>query len=146
MISFILSLAICLIWIGVILKIEKKRFDILIWFLDIPIPYVTFLTLKCDKFLKSFTAMKDIMNEDKTDELFEEYVDKRDQGENEIEEQQKARKSLIARHKKKKLLSRLDFSFLKYFLLIVVCCAFSCFSYISINNVVISAKFMKPQY
>lgn len=78
--AFILSLAVCLIWIGVILKIEKKRFDILIWFLDIPIPYVTFLTLKCDKFLKSYTTMKDIMNEDKTDELFEEYVDKRDQG------------------------------------------------------------------
>ena len=66
-VAVILSFIICLIWIGVILKIEKKRFDILIWFLDIPIPYVTFLTFKCDKFLKSFSGMKEIINEDKTD-------------------------------------------------------------------------------
>lgn len=55
----VISLAMALIWIYVKLKIEKKRFDILIWFLDIPIPYVTFLCYRCDKFLKSFTGMKE---------------------------------------------------------------------------------------
>jgi|JI6StandDraft_1071083.scaffolds.fasta_scaffold08146_4 hypothetical protein len=54
----LLSLAIVLAWVYVKLRIEKKRFDILIWFLDIPIPHVTYLCSRCDKYLKSFTGMK----------------------------------------------------------------------------------------
>ena len=101
--AVLLSLSLMMICVFQILKIEKKRFDILIWFLDIPIPYVTHLTQKCDKFIKSFGGMKNVIPEDRAEELFEEYVDKKNQGMNEIEEEQKARKSLISKHKKKKL-------------------------------------------
>lgn len=104
-------------WIYIKLRIEKKRFDILIWFLDIPIPYVTFLCSRCDKYLKSFTGMKESISKGNQEEenYFEEYVDKKDQLEEEIEEQQKARRTLVARHKKKTLLSKLDCTYFKYF-------------------------------
>jgi hypothetical protein len=64
----LLSLAVIFVWIYIKLRIEKKRFDILIWFLDIPIPYVTFLCNRCDKYLKSFTGMKESMNKSNQDE------------------------------------------------------------------------------
>lgn len=39
-------------WIYICLLLEKKKYDIMIWFLDIPIPYVSHLLSHCDKYLK----------------------------------------------------------------------------------------------
>jgi hypothetical protein len=39
-------------WIYISLQLDKKKYDIMIWFLDIPIQYVTHLSLHCDKYLK----------------------------------------------------------------------------------------------
>ena len=47
-------------WIYVSLKIDKKRYDIMIWFLDIPIPYVTHLGSHCDQYLKQFVSVKEL--------------------------------------------------------------------------------------
>lgn len=48
----IISISMIILWISVSLMIDKKRFDIMIWFLDIPIPYVSHLGAHCDKYLK----------------------------------------------------------------------------------------------
>lgn len=58
----VLALAICMMmyWIYISLKIDKKRYDIMIWFLDIPIPYVTHLGNHCDKYLKQFVGVKEL--------------------------------------------------------------------------------------
>lgn len=45
-------------WIYIGLLIDKKRYDIMIWFLDIPVPYVTHLGSHCDKYLKEFATVK----------------------------------------------------------------------------------------
>lgn len=53
----------------------------MIWFLDIPIPYVTHLLLHCDKYLKQFVEIKELMekkiNVDEIDQnMYEEYNQK----------------------------------------------------------------------
>lgn len=64
-VTYILSSLVLLItilmmgyWIFISLKIDKKRYDIMIWFLDIPIPYVAHLGNHCDKYLKEFVSLK----------------------------------------------------------------------------------------
>jgi hypothetical protein len=47
-------------WIFISLKIDKKRYDIMIWFLDIPIPYVSHLGSHCDLYLKQFVTVKEL--------------------------------------------------------------------------------------
>lgn len=64
-------------WIYIGLLIDKKRYDIMIWFLDIPVPYVTHLGSHCDKYLKEFATVKELsvkgvpLEED--EESYEEY-------------------------------------------------------------------------
>ena len=48
-------------WIYISLQLDKKKYDIMIWFLDIPIPYVSHLSLHCDKYLKEFIGIKELM-------------------------------------------------------------------------------------
>ena len=47
-------------WIYISLKIDKKRYDIMIWFLDIPIPYVAHLGNHCDTFIKQYVSVKEL--------------------------------------------------------------------------------------
>jgi hypothetical protein len=47
-------------WVYIGLLIDKKRYDIMIWFLDIPVPYVAHLGNHCDKFLKEFVTVKEL--------------------------------------------------------------------------------------
>jgi len=47
-----------LVWIYNVLKMNQKRFDIMIWFLDIPTDYVVYLENNCNKFLKSYITIK----------------------------------------------------------------------------------------
>jgi hypothetical protein len=47
-------------WIYISLNIDKKRYDIMIWFLDIPVPYVAHLGNHCDKYLKEFVPVKEL--------------------------------------------------------------------------------------
>lgn len=49
---FLIAILMMAYWIFISLKIDKKRYDIMIWFLDIPIPYVAHLGNHCDKYLK----------------------------------------------------------------------------------------------
>jgi hypothetical protein len=53
-----LTISMMIYWIYISLKIDKKRYDIMIWFMDIPIPYVTHLGNHCDKYLKQFIGVK----------------------------------------------------------------------------------------
>ncbi len=48
-------------WIYICLLLQKKKYDIMIWFLDIPIPYVSHLLSHCDKYLKEFIGIKQLM-------------------------------------------------------------------------------------
>lgn len=47
-----IALSMIFFWIYICLLLEKKKYDIMIWFLDIPIPYVSHLLSHCDKYLK----------------------------------------------------------------------------------------------
>lgn len=47
-------------WIYISLLIDKKRYDIMIWFLDIPVNYVAYLGGHCDKFLKEFMTTREL--------------------------------------------------------------------------------------
>lgn len=60
--SFIVSGAFLLVWISIRLSIDKKKIGILLWFLDIPISYVSYLGDHCDSYLKNFISIKEVMN------------------------------------------------------------------------------------
>jgi hypothetical protein len=49
-----------LVWIYSTLKMNQKRFDIMIWFLDIPAEYVIYLGINCTKFLKGYIPIKEL--------------------------------------------------------------------------------------
>ncbi len=75
------TLLIIFFWIYICLLLEKKKYDIMIWFLDIPIPYVSHLLCHCDKYLKEFIGIKELMeksvNVDEIDEnQYQEYDQK----------------------------------------------------------------------
>lgn len=45
-------------WIYNIMKIDLKCFDIILWFLDIPVAYVSYLQVNCNTFLKTHIPVK----------------------------------------------------------------------------------------
>lgn len=47
-------------WVYNIMKIDQKRFDIMIWFLDIPIDYVVYLENNCNRFIKNYISIKEL--------------------------------------------------------------------------------------
>ena len=49
------------IWIYVVMKVDRKCSDIILWFLDIPIPYVTHLQVNCNTFIKSYLPVKELL-------------------------------------------------------------------------------------
>lgn len=59
-ISFVLSLTLFISWVYSRVTIDKKKNDILIWFLDIPIDYISYLSENCDRYLKKFLTIKEI--------------------------------------------------------------------------------------
>lgn len=73
-------------------------------------------------------------------------MDKKDQLEEEIEEQQKARKTLVARHKKKTLLSKLDGTYFKYFTLIIYFFIFTVANKILLYTNIYAMEIVRPQY
>lgn len=62
LLALILSFVFLTSWVYTRLKIDKKKADILLWFLDIPIPYVAYLGENCDHYLKTFVSIKEVMN------------------------------------------------------------------------------------
>ena len=43
------------------MMIDRKCSDIILWFLDIPITYVTYLQANCNTFLKTYTPVKELI-------------------------------------------------------------------------------------
>jgi hypothetical protein len=79
-----------LFWIYISLTIDKKRYDIMIWFLDIPIPYVSHLGTQCDLYLKQFLSIKELSQKgiplDEDEDNYEEFSNKKNNpNEEEIE-------------------------------------------------------------
>ena len=68
-------------WIFISLKVDKKRYDIMIWFLDIPIPYVTHLGNHCQIYLKQYMTVRELTQKgvplDEDEDDFEEFSAKR---------------------------------------------------------------------
>lgn len=68
-------------WIYIGLLIDKKRYDIMIWFLDIPVPYVAHLGNHCDKYLKEFATVKELTQRgislEEDEDAYEEYSNKK---------------------------------------------------------------------
>lgn len=60
--AFLVSCIFLGIWLYIRLQIDKKKSDILLWFLDIPISYVAYLGDNCDNYLKSFMGIKEVMS------------------------------------------------------------------------------------
>lgn len=117
-------------WIYIGVLIDKKRYDIMIWFLDIPVPYVTHLGNHCDKYLKEFATIKELtqrgISMEEEEDSYEEYSNKKNVNDDEeIEEQIKARKSLISKNKKETLLSKVNISSLKVIWLLIYAGCFS---------------------
>lgn len=57
----LISLVAVCAWIYYIMMIDRKCSDIILWFLDIPIPYVTYLQANCNTFLKTHTPVKELV-------------------------------------------------------------------------------------
>jgi len=47
-----------IIWVIHIMRIDQRCFDIILWFLDIPISYVNYLALNCNNFIKNYCKVK----------------------------------------------------------------------------------------
>lgn len=62
LVAVILSMSFLFIWIHNRVQIDKKKTDILLWFLDIPISYASYLGENCDNYLKNFISVKEVMN------------------------------------------------------------------------------------
>ena len=69
------TLLMMLFWVYISLRIDKKRYDIMIWFLDIPIPYVSHLGAHCDLYLKHYTTIQELTQKgiptDDDDDIFD---------------------------------------------------------------------------
>ena len=52
------TLIMVILWIYFIMRLDQKQFDIMIWFLDIPIDYVIYLQTNCVRFIKNYTTIK----------------------------------------------------------------------------------------
>ncbi len=48
------------VWIYNSMRIDQKKFDIMIWFLDIPVSYVGYLQGKCSRFAKDYVTIKEL--------------------------------------------------------------------------------------
>lgn len=140
-----------LYWVYIGLLIDKKRYDIMIWFLDIPIPYVAHLGAHCDKYLKEYVTVKELnrrgiaVDEDSGD--FDSYNSKKHTtDEDEIEEQIKARKSLISKNKKQTLISRVSLSSLTVLWVLVYAMFFSTLLLVLTSQFYSNYTFLRSQW
>jgi len=99
----VLGIGMVAIWIYNVMKIDKKCFDIILWFLDIPIAYVTYLQINCNTFLKSYLQVK---------ELIERGINFHDKNLY-LDDYKPTLKIMIARYKKKTILSRCTFVYVQ---------------------------------
>lgn len=56
------ALTTILLWIYSSMKIDIKCGDIILWFLDIPVAYVSYLYSNCSTFIKSYTNVKELID------------------------------------------------------------------------------------
>jgi hypothetical protein len=138
-------------WIYIGLLIDKKRYDIMIWFLDIPVPYVAHLGNHCDKYLKEFATIKELAQRgislEEEEDCYEEYSNKKNANdEEEIEEQIKARKSLISKNKKETLISKINLSSLKVVWLLLYSSCFSVLLLVLASGYNSDYDFLLPQW
>lgn len=138
-------------WIYIGVLIDKKRYDIMIWFLDIPVPYVTHLGKHCDKYLKEFATIKELTQRgislEEEEDSYEEYSNKKNANDDEeIEEQIKARKSLISKNKKETLLSKVNLSSLKVVWLLIYAGCFSILLLVLAGGFNTDYAFLLPQW
>lgn len=59
--SILLSTLAVILWIYYAIVIDVKCFDIILWFLDIPVPYVCYLLNNCTTYIKNRTPVKELM-------------------------------------------------------------------------------------
>ena len=59
-VTFLNSFAMLIVWIFNSMRIDQKKFDIMIWFLDIPVTYVNYLQGKCNRFVKDYITIKEL--------------------------------------------------------------------------------------
>lgn len=130
------------------MKVDRKCSDIILWFLDIPIPYVTHLQVNCNTFIKSYLPVKELLEKginfhDKNLYL-EQY---RSAGEeDEFNEENKSRKIMIARYKKKTLLSMCNFYYLSMLWLVVYSALLAVAYLTALSTEVTFFNFMNQQW
>ena len=59
--AVLLSTLVVSLWIYYAIVIDIKCFDIILWFLDIPVPYVCYLLNNCTTYLKSRIPVKELI-------------------------------------------------------------------------------------
>jgi hypothetical protein len=50
-----------IVWVYYAIVIDVKCFDIILWFLDIPVAYVGYLQANCLTYIKSHIAVKELI-------------------------------------------------------------------------------------
>ena len=58
---FVIASIVVSIWIYNAMIIDVKCFDIILWFLDIPVPYVNYLQSNCSTYIKSRIPVKELI-------------------------------------------------------------------------------------
>ena len=98
------------IWIYNAMWIDVKCFDVILWFLDIPVAYVGYLLANCNTYIKSRVPVKELIekgiNFHDRHLYLDDYQTDPDTTDDMFNEESKSRKTMIARFKKKTLLSR----------------------------------------
>ena len=118
LVSILVTAFVVGLWMYYAIKIDIKCFDIILWFLDIPVPYVCYLQANASTYIKSRIPVKELIdkgiNFHDRNLYIEDYASKgQDDTEDKFNEESKSRKIMIARYKKKTLLSRCECAYLQ---------------------------------
>lgn len=126
---FVLASIVVGVWIYNAMIIDVKCFDIILWFLDIPVLYVGYLQANCNTYIKSHTPVNELIdkgiNFHDRNLYLEDYASGPQLSDDKFNEESKGRKIMIARYKKKTLLSRCDCGYIQLFWLLFYSLLFS---------------------
>ena len=109
--------------------IDVKCFDVILWFLDIPVAYVGYLQANCNTYIKSRVPVKQLIekgiNFHDRHLYLDDYQTDPDTTDDMFNEESKSRKTMIARFKKKTLLSRCQCGYIQLLWLLLYSLLFS---------------------
>ena len=126
---FLVASVVVGIWIYNAMIIDVKCFDVILWFLDIPVAYVGYLLANCNTYIKSRVPVKELtekgINFHDRNLYLDDYQVDPDTTDDMFNEESKSRKTMIARFKKKTLFSRCECGYVQLVWLLIYSLLFS---------------------